>query len=137
MKTRNLKILWFVRTKLVVLALILIADVGAQENIVARPWLELAKPTLIEWTAIQWQADWGEPEFGENGVTVNFFLGPRSASLGIIYCDLAYLPSTSAELVDIIEKGIKRRVGVTRKLIPWAKVEIISRVNDKPLKLPK
>jgi hypothetical protein len=67
-------------------------------------------------------------EFGSNGVTVNFYLGPDSVRTGEIFCDLAYLPGTQAQLVQMIEDGILRRFEAQRRVDPWARVKIIKKV---------
>lgn len=89
-----------------------------------RPWLRLKNPVELEWLALQKQADEGDTEFGENGVTVNFYIAGDSYETGIIYCDIDYLPGTSAELVQMIEEGTQKRFAVLRKALPWAKVSI-------------
>jgi len=92
------------------------------------PWLEPMNPSKLEWLALQKQADEGDTEFGENGLTVNFYLGPKSMETGVVYCDIDYLPSTRAELVQKVEEGIRRRFQKQTRIYPWAKVEIIKNV---------
>jgi hypothetical protein len=70
----------------------------------------------------------GHKDFAENGTTVNFYLGPDSLRTGEIYCDLAYLPTTEARLVQMIEDGILERFEVDRRVYPWARVKIIKKV---------
>lgn len=43
-------------------------------------WLEPKNPTRLEWLALEKQANEGNNEFGENGVTVNFYLGDATKS---------------------------------------------------------
>lgn len=92
------------------------------------PWLEPKNPTRLEWLVLQWQANEGDTEFGENGVTVNFYLDRDSDRTGEIRCDLDYLPSTEARVVQIIEDGILRRFERQRQIDPWARVKIIKKV---------
>ncbi|MBI5016841.1 MAG: hypothetical protein HZB55_15320 [Deltaproteobacteria bacterium] len=92
------------------------------------PWLDPRNPTRLEWLALEKQATEGNNEFGENGVTVNFYLGPDSYRTGEILCDLAYLPSTSAQLVQMIEDGIQKRFEMKRSVDPWARVKITKKV---------
>jgi hypothetical protein len=92
------------------------------------PWLEPYAPSRLEWLALEKQASEGHNEFAENGVTVNFYIGPDSVRTGEILCDLAYLPSTEARLVQAIEDGIMERFEVDRRLYPWARVKIIKKV---------
>jgi hypothetical protein len=92
------------------------------------PWLEPFAPTRIEWLALQKQATEGQTNFGDNGVTINFYLGPESMRTGEILCDLAYLPGTRAELVQMIEDGIQGRFETARQRYPWARVRIIKKV---------
>ena len=94
------------------------------------PWLESYTPTLLEWFVLQKQADEGDQEFGENGVTVHFYLAPDSLRTGEILCDLAYLPATKAHLVQQIEDGILERFEVDRRAYPWARVKIIKKVVE-------
>lgn len=104
-----------------------ISDLYAKDN---QPWLDPMNPSKLEWLALQRQADEGDTEFGENRLTVNFYLGDKSFETGVIYCDIDYLPGTSAELVQKVEEGIRRRFQklAKSKLYPWAKVEIIKNV---------
>jgi hypothetical protein len=92
------------------------------------PWLEPYTPTRLEWLVLQKQANEGDIEFGENGATVNFYLGPDSLRTGEILCDLAYLPGTQAETIQAIEDGILARFDVSRGVYPWASVKIIKKV---------
>jgi hypothetical protein len=92
------------------------------------PWLEPYTPTRLEWLALQKQAMEGHKDFGENGVTVNFYLAPDSLRTGEILCDLEYLPTTEARLVQTIEDGILERFEVDRRVYPWARVKIIKKV---------
>lgn len=92
------------------------------------PWLEPKNPNRLEWLVLEKQADEGDTEFGENGATVHFYLGPDSYRTGEILCDLAYLPQAQAELVQMIEDGILKRFEVRRKVDPWARVKIIKKV---------
>ena len=109
-------------------ALIGIPAANAQSNVVGYPWMAPANPTLLNWLALQKQANEGETEFGENGLTVNFYLGPASYELGIIYCDIEYLPSTSAKIVQIVEDGSRRRFESPKPIYPWLRVEIKKKV---------
>lgn len=93
-----------------------------------QPWLQPKNPTELEWLALERQAAEGDLQFGEDGVTVNFYLGPDSWSEGIIYCDLDYLPGTDAELVQLLEDGIQKRFQMAQRRLPWAKVKINKRV---------
>ena len=104
-----------------------ISDLYAKNK---QPWLDPMNPSKLEWLALQKQADEGDTEFGENGLTVNFYLGEKSYESGVMYCDIDYLPGTSAELVQNVEEGIRRRFQklAKSKLYPWAKVEIIKKV---------
>jgi len=104
-----------------------ISDLYAKDK---RTWLEPMNPSKLEWLALQRQADEGDTVFGENGLTVNFYLGDKSFETGVIYCDIDYLPSTSAEIVQKLEESIQRRFQklARSKLYPWAKVKIIKNV---------
>jgi hypothetical protein len=93
-----------------------------------RPWLMLAKPTVLEWLILELQTYEGDPEFGENHITVAFHGGPRSATEGVIYCQVRYLPAASAELVQLVERGIRERFDIQKKTHPWAKLEINTEV---------
>ena len=92
------------------------------------PWLEPYTPTRLEWLVLEKQAMEGHKDFGENGATVNFYLGPDSRRTGEILCDLAYLPTTQAQVVQIIEDGIVKRFEMSRQVYPWARVKIIKQV---------
>jgi hypothetical protein len=104
-----------------------IYDLYAKDS---QPWLNPMNPSKLEWLVLQKQADEGDTEFGENGLTVNFYLGDKSYETGVIYCDIDYLPDTSAELVQKLEESIQRRFQklARSKLYPWAKVKIIKNV---------
>lgn len=70
----------------------------------------------------------GHTDLAENGVTVNFYLGPDALRTGEIQCDLEYLPTTQAQVVQMIEDGILTRFEVSRQVYPWARVKIIKKV---------
>lgn len=89
-------------------------------------WLEPRNITELEWFVLKRQADEGDTTFGEDGVTVNFYLGPGALTTGTVHCDIDYLPGTPAELVDAIETGIRYRFELRPE--PWVKVEIRRRV---------
>ena len=91
-------------------------------------WLEPRNPNRLEWLALEKQANEGDVEFGEDGVTVNFYLGPDSYRTGEILCDLAYLSGTQARMVQTIEEGIQGRFEAQRRVDPWARVKIIKKV---------
>ncbi len=94
-----------------------------------KPWLQPANPSAIEWFALELQASEGDEEYGENYVTIAFYLGPKSFTDGIIYCDISYLPNARAELVQMIESGIRKRFNLSKnKLYPWANLEIKTEV---------
>src|SRR3989442_426525 len=97
-----------------------------------RPWLEPHTPSELEWLTLSKQATEGDTEFGSNGMTVNFYLRPESMSAGTVYCDLAYLPEVSAEVVQLVEEGIRNRFRITRQTLPWAKVQILPKVARPP-----
>jgi hypothetical protein len=90
-------------------------------------WLEPQNPNRLEWLVLQKQADEGDTEFGDNNVTVHFYLGPDSYRTGEILCDLEYLPNTRAQLVQIIEDSILKRFEMQHRLNPWARVKIIKK----------
>ena len=92
------------------------------------PWLEPYAPTRLEWLALEKQATEGHNDFSDSGTTVNFYLGPDSLRTGEIECDLEYLPSTQAQLVQVIEDGILKRFEADRQVYPWARVRIIKKV---------
>jgi hypothetical protein len=92
------------------------------------PWLEPYTPTRLEWLALQKQAMEGHKDFAENGVTVNFYTGPDSLRTGEILCDLEYLPTAQAQVVQMIEDGILKRFEMSRQVYPWARVKIIKKV---------
>ena len=94
--------------------------------------MEPRNPSRVEWLALETQATEGDPEFGDNGVTINFYLGAGSFETGEILCDLAYLPSTRASLVQIIEDGILNRFEMRRRVDPWARVKVIKKVVSVP-----
>ena len=84
--------------------------------------------TELEWLVLEWQANEGDVEFGEDDITVNFYLGQGSYDTGTIYCDLAYLPKTSANIVDRREKGIlKRFENAKNKFYPWLKIKMLKK----------
>lgn len=116
----------------IVLLVILFFEIGISDLYAkdSQPWLDPMNPSKLEWLALQKQADEGDTEFGENGLTVNFYLGDKSYESGVIYCDIDYLPGTSAEIVQKLEESIKRRFQkqARSKLYPWAKVKIIKNV---------
>jgi hypothetical protein len=91
------------------------------------PWLEQRNPTHLEWLALEKQATEGDNEFGDNGITVNFYLSADSIRTGEVQCDLAYLSSTPAIRVQIIEDGILKRFETERRVNPWARVKIRKR----------
>lgn len=91
------------------------------------PWLLPKNPTELEWMALEWQANEGDTEFGENQMTVNFYLGEQSVGSGVIHCDIEYLPDASAELVQFVEEGIQERFKRIQKVTPWANVKIKKR----------
>ena len=105
-----------------------ILSIAQSPQSASRPWLQPKNPTRLEWLALQKQANEGDTEFGENGLTVNFYLGPDSATRGLVYCDLEYLPSASAELVQLVEDGIQKRFRMEQRLSPWATVKIVKKV---------
>lgn len=92
------------------------------------PWLEPRNPNRLEWLVLEKQANEGINDFGEMGVTVNFYIDRDSNRIGEILCDLTYLPSTSAETVQQIEDGILKRFEMQRRVDPWARVKIIKKV---------
>jgi hypothetical protein len=100
----------------------------ASSQTTQHPWLAPANPTLLEWVILELQANECDPEFGENELTVAFYVGPKSALEGVIYCQIRYLPNTSAELVQLVERGIRERFEITRKTYPWAKLEFDTKV---------
>ena len=91
------------------------------------PWLVPYTPTRLEWLALETQANEGVTQFGDNGVTVNFYMGRNSVRTGEIYCDLVYLPKTEARIVQAIEEGIVARFDLNRRLYPWARLTIIKK----------
>jgi hypothetical protein len=82
----------------IVILVILFCEIGISDLYAkdSQPWLDPMNPSKLEWLALQKQADEGDTEFGENGLTVNFYLGDKSYETGVIYCDIDYLPGTSA-----------------------------------------
>lgn len=92
------------------------------------PWLDPYTPTRLEWLALEKQASEGHNEFSDNGATVNFYLSPDSLRTGEILCDLEYLPTTQAQVVQMIEDGILKRFEADRQVYPWARVKIIKKV---------
>src|SRR5437867_10694278 len=82
---------------------------GFGQQLPSKPWLDEYRPTRIEWVALELQATEGDVEFGENDITVNFYLGLKSFPNGVIYCDLAFLPTASASMVQVIQQGIRQR----------------------------
>lgn len=110
------------------LVIILICSCGA--SVYAddkQPWLAPMNPSVLEWLALQKQADEGDTEFGENGLTVNFYLGPKSYETGSIYCDIDYLPGTRAEVVQMTEEGIRGRFQKLSTIYPWVKVVVLKK----------
>lgn len=93
-----------------------------------RPWLASAEPTILEWAILDLQANESDPDFGENDLIVAFHGGPRSADEGVIYCQIRYLPVASAEIVQMVERGIRDRFEQRKRLYPWAKLEISTEV---------
>jgi hypothetical protein len=110
-----------------VLAFGLLANTSSAQT-AQRPWLARAKPKLLEWVILELQANESDPEFGENDLTVAFHEGPKSADEGVIYCQIRYLPAASAELVQLVERGIRKRFELVRQTHPWAKLEIRTEV---------
>ena len=118
----------FLLIGVVVLMVISVYFIGQTAESSKRPWLEPKNPNRLEWLALEKQSSEGENEFGGNGMTVNFYLGHDSYRTGEILCDIAYLPSTTGEMVQIIEGGIQKRFEMERKINPWARVKIIKQV---------
>ena len=105
-------------------------DTAADARSQGKPWMKPHQPTELEWLALQFQANEGDWEYGENGVTVNFYLDGKSRDDGIVHCDLSYLPTAEAQLVQLIEDGIQRRFEAWRKPLPWARVVIHKAVAE-------
>lgn|GEM_PF-4721488 len=97
------------------------------------PWLLPATPTLLEWAVLELQANEGDVEYGEDKLTITYYLGPKSVEEGIIYCQILYLPSARAEIVQLVEKGIRERFEYTKKMYTWARLEIVTKVTRKEL----
>ena len=111
----------------IVLALFTATTCPAQN--IDRPWLKPAEPTLLEYVILDLQANWSDPEFGENDMTIAFYAGPKSFEQGVIYCQIRYLPSAKAEIVQMTQQGIRRRFELDQqKHYPWAKLEFDSAV---------
>ena len=92
------------------------------------PWLEPKVPTRLEWLFIELQAIEGDEEFGDDGMTVSFYLSSESFRTGEILCDLAYISGTPAERVQLREDGILQRFRIMNsKVNPWARVRIIKK----------
>lgn len=89
-----------------------------------RPWLAPAKPILIDWVILELQAKENDNDFGGNDLTVTFHGGPKSDREGVIYCQIRYLPTASAGVVQMVERGIRERFEFTKRTYPWAKLEI-------------
>ena len=107
--------------------LVLMSGLGEAQT-AQRPWLRLAQPTVLEWLILELHANESDPEFGENQLTVAFHGGPKSATEGVIYCQIRYLPAASAELVQLVESGIRERFEMQKRSHPWAKLEIRTEV---------
>lgn len=107
---------------------ILVHAFGQTSSPKQSPWLEAQNPTRLEWLVLQKQADEGDNQFGEDGVTVNFYLNSESYRTGEVLCDLVYLPNTQAAMVQTIEDGILKRFEMRRKVDSWARVKIIKKV---------
>jgi hypothetical protein len=93
-----------------------------------RPWMEPYTPNLIEWLALETQALEGDTEFGENGMTIHFYVSPEAFRTGAIACDIMYVAGTPAEHVQRIEDGILERFKARRNVYPWARVKIVKKV---------
>jgi hypothetical protein len=89
------------------------------------PWLEPYTPTRLEWLVLETQATYGKPWLGENGISIDYYIGPDSLRTGEILCDIAYRPGTQAEAVQAVEDGILKRFEITRQAYPWARVKIV------------
>lgn len=116
-----MRIAAFWRTSLVFLVVWVPSSLEAKE-----PWLEPYVPTKVEWVVIELQAAEGDPDLGDDGMTVHFFLASKSFSRGVVYCDLAYVPTTTSWFVSAREAAIRRRFE-KRRTIPgweWLKLEL-------------
>lgn len=95
-----------------------------------KPWLEAYSPTKIEWAAIEIQAAEADTEFGEDGVTVYFYLGPQAYSEGVISCDIDYLSGTPKVLVEKRELGIRKRFERRRSVPGWEWLRLEMNVRE-------
>lgn len=109
---------------------ITINALGQTGKVKNAPWLEPKNPTRLEWLALQKQATEGRNDFADSGLMVNFYLRPESVRTGEIYCDLAYLPTTSTAVVQAVEGGILGRFERDRQVDPWARVRITKSVAN-------
>jgi hypothetical protein len=110
-----------------VLAGILVTSAVGQRRDNSQPWLEPAHPTQLEWLALEKQATEGQNDFGDNGMTINFYVAPESNQTGVIFCDIAYTPQVTAAVLQLTEDSIRHRFDAERAQYPWAHVKIITK----------
>lgn len=91
------------------------------------PWLQPAQPTQVEWLAIEKQATEGQNNFGEDGMTINFYVGPESFRTGVILCEISYTPQVKAAMLQLKEDSIRHGFDKERTTYPWAMVEITTK----------
>ena len=95
-----------------------------QRSDVRYPWLQPAQPTQVEWLAIQEQGAYGRNNFGEDGMTISFYVGPESFQTGVILCDISFTPQVKARVLELTEDSIRQSFEKERSTYPWAKVKI-------------
>jgi hypothetical protein len=91
------------------------------------PWLQPAQPTQVEWLALEKQATDGQNNFGEDGMTINFYVAPESLRTGVILCDISYTPQVSAAFLQLKEDSIRRGFEKVHTQYPWAQVKITAK----------
>lgn len=100
-----------------------------QRSDIRYPWLQPAQPTQVEWLAIEKQATEGQNNFGEDGMTINFYVGPESFRTGIILCDISYTPQVTAQTLQLRENSIRHGFEKERATYPWAQVKITAKAS--------
>lgn len=101
-----------------------VASAIGQRSDMSYPWLQPARPTQVEWLAIEKQATEGQNSFGEDGMTINFYVGPESLRTGVILCDISYTPQVKAQMLQMREDSIRNGFEKERATYPWAQVKI-------------
>ena len=107
-------------------SLALVVAQGAPRDSPEQPWRQPYVPSRLEWEVVQSQIAEGDPEFGDDGMTVHYFLDATAYQTGTISCDLAFLGTTPARFLKLKEDGIRARFR-RRAAVPgseWMKLDL-------------